>query len=315
MARPSSVRRGREKSRTRMRSCFIAASSRTDLKTIESLLREKGLKPVIVSELTEKGAPIAEYVTSAISKTDLTIAVLDKEQSNENVCFELGVARGLGKQLLVIAPPGIRLPMDLGRMLSLRTDPKNREAIDFALDQVLAVAERPTRQLRNWTGERTRPIGNLARKLITHLESLGDSVTENDVKEIVTSALKASGSSVVVQSGIRDTLVDMAVWSDELHPWTGNPLPIEIKKRLSDRDQILASVRQLSHYLQGVSAYWALVLYVEGPQSIDEMSVSDVHGSTVLFLRVQELLERMRTNSFVDVMIRLRNQRLHGAND
>lgn len=315
MTGPMSVRGEQEKkSRAKIRSCFIAAPSRTDLETIKSLLRDKGFRPVVVSELIHTGAPIVEHVMSAISKADLIMAVLDKEQSNENVYFELGMASALGKRLLVLAPPLIKLPADIDAMLTLRTDPENREAIDFALDQALVGVEtRPPRQRPMWTTERTRPIGDLARELMNRLESLGDRVTESDVQEIVSSALKASGVSVVVQAGIRDTRLDMAVWSDGLHPWVGNPLLIEIKKRLGNWDQLRSTVSQLTNYLEEINAHWALVLYVEESPVFVEMSVSELGGSTVLFMTVQELLERLRTTSFVDIIIGLRNQRLHGA--
>jgi hypothetical protein len=56
----------------------------------------------------------------------------------------LGQASALGRQIVLVAPPKLAtVPSHLKRFLVIRAGPRNRNAIDFALDQILASPERP----------------------------------------------------------------------------------------------------------------------------------------------------------------------------
>lgn len=293
----------------RWRTCFITAPSHVNLNTIKKLLEERGLKPFVSSELPPTHTSLLEHVTRAIATADFLIAVLDTEQSNANVYYELGYAHALRKRALILVPPELKhLPTDIMEMLHLRADTENREAISFALDQILAAPEPPTRHKSGQFVDKSRPIGHLADELLHKLESLGDGVTERDIEQIVVSVLRASGISVVAHSGQPDICPDVAIWVDELDPWGGNPLLIEMKRHLKSP---AAVIHHLSTYLQKSNSRLALVLYVKGPPSVPDVPLAS--PSSVLFLTVRELLDRLRTISFGEVVHELRNRQIHGG--
>jgi hypothetical protein len=295
--------------------CFIAASFRTNLRTVKRLLKQRGIKILVPSERGPTSTSLTESVTKAISEADLVIAILDPQQTNANVFFELGCASAFGKRILVLAPPALKIiPSDIVDVQLLRTDPDNSEAIGFALDQ-LAIVMPLTKHRRAWPRlpiRKSRPIPDSVDALARRLEELGDLPRERDVEDIVVSALRASGVSVVARSGTSDTRVDLAVWADEFDPLIGNPLLIEIKRKLH-RELIPALLDQLSTYLQQGNSQWALVLYLRGPTQIPKMP--STLSSRVLFLEVRELLDRLRKSGFGSIVRDLRNRRVHGVDN
>lgn len=157
----------------------------------------------------------------------------------------------------------------------------------------------------------TEPIGPMADTLLKALGRLGEKPGHKDVERIVVSALETSGVSVVLASDRTEQGADLAIWVDDLDRWVGNPFLIEIKTVVEREEQVEAIVQQVSKYLEKSSTRWALVLYASG--SARAFATSRAAMSTVLFLQVSELLERLRDSSFTDVIRQLRNQRIHGG--
>lgn len=287
------------------RSCFISAPAGTNLETIRTILHESGLRPIVASDLIATGAPIIDHLKAAISRATLLLAIVGYKM-DENVYFEIGLAAALGARVLVLAQRGAKLPTDMASMFCIRTEPQNREAISFALDQFLmnpkSVKPKPARM------QKTHPIGDRATDLIEKLDTLGNQASESDLLEIVSSALSASGLQVVVESKSRDKMIDLAVWADELGAWAANPLAIEIKRELPEAD-LRPLVDQISAYLPDYS--WALVLYLQRQVSPSPPTDSSVFPPTVMFLKIRDLLDQLRTQSFARIVRDLRNKQVH----
>lgn len=299
---------------SKWRTCFIAAPSRVNLKTIKTLLEDRGIRPLVSSALEPISGSLLEHVTGTISRADFLIAILDPKQSNANVYFELGYAQARGKRHIILASPELgSIPSDITGLLCVRANPENREAISFALDQLIA-APKQTKQKSSQPIEVSKPIGQLAEHLENKLKSLGDRAKERDVEEIVLSALQASGISVVASSAKRESGADIAIWADELEPWVGNPFLIEIKKHLGNKAQLNKVLQQVSTYLQKSNSRWALVLYLKAsPLVVDSLAFTQhAHVSHIIFLGIHELLNRLKTTGFGEVVRNLRNRQVHG---
>jgi predicted nucleotide-binding protein len=89
---------------------------------------------------------------------DLVIAVLGTAASSANVLFELGCASALGKQALVIVPEGYEIPSDIKDLLYIRTTPNNRQAINFALAQILN-APHQEKNHKDRLSDKSKPLG------------------------------------------------------------------------------------------------------------------------------------------------------------
>jgi hypothetical protein len=100
----------------------------------------------------------------------------------------------------------------LHRSVVLRIDLENREAIDFALDQILLAPDRP--QLRNHTSHRQfRGLGSKSDDLISSLDHAIVSGQGFFLEKIVADALRSSGADLVVESPAQEVRADIAVSS------------------------------------------------------------------------------------------------------
>ncbi len=97
----------------RQRICYLSAPSHINLKTLRHILAARGIRSVLPSELPSTATTILGEITKAISEADIFVAVLDSEQGNVHVYFELGIAVASGVRVLLLAPREVLLPPPL----------------------------------------------------------------------------------------------------------------------------------------------------------------------------------------------------------
>jgi len=295
-------------------SCYIAASDTTRLHNVKDLLGERGIEPVILRELPAKRASIFEQVASAIEHADFVVAVLDPRESNANIYFEIGYARALQKSVLVLAPPKAAVPADISDLLLFKASVEDRDAIRFAIDQVL-IAPVPTRHVVRDLVSTSKPLGQMANKYLDELTHLGNQATESAIVDIVVQALRASGETHVVadhttsgETNGSSQRADIAVWADELIAWGGSPIIIEVKKELKSRQDIDQARIHVAQYLSDSNSRLGLVLYLVGPPT---RSLGGHSSPQVLFLSVHELLSQLIHSNFGSIIRVLRNSAVH----
>ena len=289
--------------------CFIAAPAKADLHIIKDVLREKGIDSIVASELPITGLSILQHISQAIAGADLIIAVIDDARQSPNIFFEIGYGFAKKKPTLVLVAPNIeRLPSDVSELLYVRADPLNREAVSFALD-LLLVAKRRKAYARKEALQRSKPIGKLADELLYLVNREGESLKEFEIQQILIRALRASGVDVVAESKQGDYRADLAVWSDELSPWVGNPLLIEIKSRISDLP-VRALYGRLSRFVHQSNAAFVLLI-VAGPLPEEAKHVS-AQFPAVLPMELKDFIQKLKGDSFGQILRDLRNRHVHG---
>ncbi len=294
------------------RKCYISAPLHTDLKALETLLRERQIEPILSADLSSEAITLLGGIVNVIATADLFIALLDEEQKNANVYLELGIALGIGCRILLIAPPDKPLMVDIAELPAVRTDLTNHEAIGLMLDQVLLSPPRKlTAQPSIPVAQKGQPIGDFADELQEQLNALSDRGREVEIVRLVREILEKSGYAPIATNPLlgSDKRADIVVWSEEFGPWIGNPLLIEVKK-VAGRKDWKGIVDQVQNYLQISQTRSALILYVK-PADTPEISPS-IAPPNIFFLDIHQLLTAMRTKSFAKVMIDLRNRRVHG---
>src|SRR5260370_28107449 len=121
-----------------IKTCFVSAPQGISLEVLRESLLAHDIRPLIPQELSA-GTDWAPELQRELAQADLVIGILPTGRQSAWVLFELGQAWALGRRILVIAPPGSEpVPLTLQRLLVLRIAPNNRQAIDFALDQLLS---------------------------------------------------------------------------------------------------------------------------------------------------------------------------------
>jgi hypothetical protein len=293
-----------------IKTCFVAAPHGVPLEVLRNSLLGRGIRPLIPEELSV-GTDLASEIQRNITQADLVIGVLPKGRQSPWILFELGQAFALGRPILVIAPPGSEtIPSDVRRLLVLRIEPDNREAIDFALDQLLSSpADSPS--IGPTKSFQPIGLGIDADLLISRLEQALISENPREFEQAIADAIKKSGTDVVVESPERDRGVDLAVWSDVLEPFVGNPFLIEIKLRIRDKKSAETTLKQLNKVLGASSTRWALLIYGDGPAA--EEAFWRNCPPNILILPARELLTSLRNRAFPEVVRDLRNRRVHSV--
>jgi hypothetical protein len=286
---------------------YVSAPSDLDLRPLLDGLKRRGAEPYVLSDVAPLGAEILHSLRLAIQMADQVLVVLGDAPA-PNPMFEAGLALGLGKSLLIIATPGAAVPTDLAGQVIAQARPDDLDAINFALDHV--------QQRTPWETRRTippppggRPLGaEVVDRLLARLNASGP--TEASSVAVLAEAIEASGSVAVVNTE-RDPGFDLGVWSDDLEAIGGNPLLVEVKRSLVPGavDQVL---RGLAAH---PSARLGLVVYLEPPAGDRSPSRAELDQARfpVLITSLQQLIRRMASASFAEVVRDMRNRSVHGT--
>lgn len=288
-----------------VKTCFITAPAGSNLAQLTAALRGRNIQVVGPEQLT-LGRNFEENLADILSNVDLVIGVLTRERRSAWALFELGQAWALGKRILLFAPPDATyLPSTLHRFITVRANLSNREAIDFALDQILAAPE-PTAKTTA-SSKVQRPVRASANTYLQRSFPIAASVSGSQLEKLVAVALKEVGVDVLLTAPEPDRGADLAIWSDGLQPSVGNPLLVEIKSRLTSSRSAAGAGQQLARYVTASGGRWGLLLYGEGPPDLKSLPPN------ILALPVDLLFQRLKEESFDDIIRDLRNRRVHGV--
>ncbi len=291
----------------RIKTCFISAPATADVRPIAEALIQRRVKVLGLSE-SSAGTSWQASIAASIAQADLLIGVLTHSDIS-NTIFELGLAVGYGKPLLIFAPAkGGVLPASLQGFQIVRTSLQNREAIDFALDQILASPLGPIR-----LDQSSRPAP-LARTIETRfyrnrLSQLMHDGQFRELERLVATVLRESSAEVVAEAPSPGRGIDLVVWSDGLQSYVDNPFPIEIKARLRSREDVKRALGQTEKAAHTIGSRWSMLLYGEGPSQDDRVWRSN---PAVLALKIDHLFAQLEYVTFPEIVRSLRNHRVHG---
>ncbi|MDR3638499.1 MAG: hypothetical protein P4L84_32140 [Isosphaeraceae bacterium] len=272
-------------------------------------LAKRGLEVIRIDELGT-GLSITDLIRESIGRSDYLIAVMG-EKPNGNVLFELGMAAGMGKHVLVLASHPGEFPLAASGLSYLKADPKNREAIEFGLDQLLSAPN--AKSIPHVSGDReTHAIGDSADRLLDHLQAFRGSgaVRESQLIDIIYDAVEASGVSTVSKESRGDAgrIADLAVWSDDLEPWIGNPLVVEVKRTLSGRKDLETAVVEVSTMLDQTRSPYGLLLYLTAKPAI---LYGGPYDPRVMVMSIEEFIGGLRDAGLGELLRRTRNDIAH----
>lgn len=298
-----------------MLTCFVSAPAGVNLSRIKQILLERDIEFVLPSEVLAHGQTISEKINKLISRSDIFMAVFDDVHDSGNILFELGLAVGLKKQIIILTPPSLSLPSDLSGFLVLRVTQDNLDALGFSLDQMLAAIRKKSKKrvTKKYDDLKItkKPISNKIYDLKDKLNDLDPRVAGYTLERFVADLLRESGISVIQQSEKPDTGADFAIWSDELAAILGNPILIEIKRAIRDRAQALQVTNQLTRYIEKSNSKSAIVLYLEGLPS--DRIQNFTHEFNILFFQLGDIVEQLQNDTFADIIRIRRNIIAHGG--
>jgi hypothetical protein len=294
-----------------IRSCYLVSSLSTDVGPLRAALQNRGIRVSLADQLPP-GVAIAEGIRDQIRDADFVIGVLGKVQFDANVFYEIGVAHGLDKRIILFATDTEqKLPFDIEHHYVVRSPLTNSIAIEFAIEQILNAPPLPNAKRRpSPPKERVKPLGERATKFLRRLNELPKSGSARRLEDLVNDLLNSCGVNVVTEAATKEIVADFAVWSDELDPILGNPLIVELKRTIRGTSDVTNAGQQLGRYLAQSGGLWGLLLYQNG---IDPDHPAWVQlPPTVIAMRLDYLIRQLRTRSFTDVIRDRRNLLVHG---
>ena len=286
-------------------SAFISAPFTIDTSPLVRAVEKRGLEAIRLNELGA-GLSISDLLRQSMGRADYVIAVLG-ESPNANVWYELCMASGMGKPVLLLASHHGVIPVAASGLTYLKADADNQRAIEFGLDQLLS-APKARAAPRPSTDRETHPIGATADRLLEMLRSAREAgpVRESQIIDIIYMAIRESGVSTLSKgsSGEGRRIADIAVWSSDFEPWIGNPLVIEVKRALNGRNELEKAIKQVSAMLDETRSPYGLLLYVAAKPIV-------LYGASydprVVVMSVEDFLGGLRDAGLGDLLWRTRN--------
>jgi hypothetical protein len=289
-------------------SSFISAPAGTDLSQLLEVLTENHIQILDPAKFAPGAVKITDKLIAGIRHADLVIAVLGTASLSGNVLFELGCASALGKKALVIIPEGSEIPSDIKDLVSIRTTPNNREAVSFALEQILN-SPTPTSDQKANLIDKSKPLGHIVDDLLNRLKSFGLMPTENDIFNTVREALEAGKIKVQEQSKQSEESLAFVVWIDELQPYFSNPIKIEVKGSICTSEQAKEAINQVLSYMSLSNVTTVIVFAAQ--ISEEAMNVISSYPN-LYFFDLSEILHKLRQESLGQIIRQERNSRVHG---
>jgi hypothetical protein len=293
----------------RQLAAYISAPIGVDTRAIRHAFESRGVRTFSPDQLDLPGMRLGDILREAVQRADLVVAVVDPTTASNFVCYELGYAEGMNKPAFVLltreASPSLWMS---GGVPYFRFDPANPSALDFAVSQILEIAHHGPKTVSS-PPKRTRPLGERADTLLAQLRERGDDISPEDLESIIRSAIQESGVTTISAGDTRDRGIDFTVWSNDLSPWVGNPIAIEVQRVLSSRTEVMAILAEMRKAMERGDIPWGMLIYVRSATNLENL----ILAPNIILMSAQEFLESLRTTSFGDLIRRIRNQRVHGG--
>ncbi len=289
----------------RKKRVFIASSS-LDAAPVQKAMQNIDLHGVTLEEAAIPGTSWLVSLHRCVNDADMVIGIIGDRRKNSNVLFELGVASGLNKPMLLFVSPDY--PSELippSGIPYIRMDLRNEDAVLFGLKQMLSLSVGPRITSAERTGYTTRPIGAIADKLLAKLPQ----VDSRDFEDLIHDAIIASGVATIARGKeAEDMGVDFAVWSNDLEPNITNPLLIECKIGFASQSTVDATIGQLIRALETINNGCGIVVYRD-PSAVPKVASRTL---PIFFVPANDFIEGLRDTGLAEYSRKLRNTASHG---
>lgn len=293
----------------RFDTCFISAPHGVDTRPLRLALQERNITWLDATSVT-LGAPMLYSIEAAIARADFVCAVLSSELSTQNVLFEIGVAHGKGRPLLLIADPLVEVPSVLESLTYARISLLDRDALSLHLDAFLAHASSPRRERQARSEPQLRPVDvRWAAAELSQIES-GTQASGMRLECAMAELLRESGAVVSTASFDKQHEADMALWIDELEGPLGNPLLVEVKQDLSSDDEWQRAVDQFRGCLVKARARTGLLIHLRPNWSERRQPTG---SPLVITFSADEILHLLADGRLAEALLSRRNHAIHGG--
>jgi hypothetical protein len=249
------------------KSCFVIAPVEAAIEPFLEALREHRIAPFFISEFLKSADLAISQVRSAFRSVDLVIAFLLPGYPLANITFEIGMAVGLARPLLIFVEQGVDVPIDL---VGMSTRAIERSDIGQFIAEVERFIEPSSKDAAPAALQLSEPPEFISDRLpaadlragVRRIRDASAHASDPRQLEVALSTLLTNIGWTVVEArpSARAYAPDLAVWIDEVQKDIGNPLALEVKQSLSP-DNLNGVVKRLTRYVATTGAKAGVVLY------------------------------------------------------
>jgi len=300
--------------RTLMKKVFLSYSFGDDVGPLKQMLSALNVAVLDSQMNMEYGTSLQESIRDAVFQCDFLLFVYSKD--NPHIAFEAGIAVASRKPIFSIFSGGQERTflMDTPYVSALPTE---IEKIRFVFELFLE---------NTFPKKEMLPAGNHAIKLpqmygggeMVPMKSYFDVKAEYDLisnnsyegyDRFFVSVFEAYGVNFAKNpnSGGSDSGADFSIWSDALSPMMGNPILIEIKKRIDRR--ILENLQdQIRKWKTLIGS--SIIVFYDRLENVRERDIATF--GDILFISIPELVEELESKGFASSIKNIRNRLVHG---
>lgn len=291
----------RWKSSSQPKRGFVSAPYGLPLGALPELLAERS----VAWEWAKDSSGSRSNSSSAIAEADIFIGVLNRSAFDYAVLYEIGIAAGLRKPILLIMTPRRTLPIDLRAFSVVRVSLSNRRALAFHLDAFLTA---PARSIFDNPASSISPAPEPPG--MTSSQVMWKNTPESELERQVFELVERSGGSALAQPEVESGgryKPDLLVWLGSHDPELLDPAVIEVKAQVEP-----AAIRSTEHQLasfMGATGVRTGIVITSGP--IPERAWQN--WPNIFWLDLATFKELVESSRLGPYLREARNRAAHGV--
>lgn len=287
--------------------CYISAPAGFDLTKLELILQKQDIEYHNFYDFSI-GTSFSDLIRRKIRESDFIITILNGK--NSNVIFETGVAEGLKKPIFILVDKKVDIPFFMANKLYYQTNFEDILLIELALSNFILDVKNKKKYIPIKEHSDTLSIDNTNNALAEIRRLRKNPHEENILKIIKETFSNMDIQNVSINDSINDKGVDLIIRSENLKPYFGNPIFVEIVAGNINTERIEKSQQILVKYIQSSDATAGLILYLDknNKRFVTHQSITP----SILFFDMEDFINGIASEGFERLLINARNSVAHG---
>jgi len=294
-------------------SCFISAPFGANLGALTRVLDRAQIQWEWATSNLDLSDQLPGDLRKIIRGVDFVVGVILADSASDNIMFEVGLAVGMGKPVLLIVSDQRKVPSDLASIPSVQASLNDEKALELHLDLLIRSSRQGTRYpASGQPGTRsTGPLRDFGLRTSVRYDSEPENALE---AELVTLIEQAGGRTLLhprTEGETRQFTPDMLFWLPAADTELLNPAVVELKGRLLTAQQLVAAEEQLLLFLQQTGVRTGLLIV----RGLGQESRAEFRGSplvNVFRLDFEKFRNLISEGGLASYLHQQRNRAAHG---
>ncbi len=287
--------------------CFITASDIKDINQFRLLFQDIDVDVFDVFDMPISDINMLEDdITNKIKHCDFVIALI-KEQS-PNVFFEIGIAKGLGKPIFLVANNKACIPTNLKNFLYINTSFNDWNLIKKSLSEWLKNTKKQTKKVK-----KSKDLASVIN--VVNFKEQVKNIRENgngqEMEKITQQIFNHLKTQIIYNKYGADKGADFAIWIEELENFIGNPFLVELKYGDLNHNVITEVESKLKNYIFKAEAKVGMLLYLDrdGKRFDSNFKLNPL----ILRFDLEDFINGVSDQGLSRFILNKRNQMAHGG--